>query len=82
MNSVLFFFSFLGIEIFEFCYSEAQAGKSYCDAKIAHMRQKIKTYVATGHNVCTAAEMKEALDSGHGMCIIMSLILRFFPLGF
>ena len=65
------FSSVLGIEIIEFCYSEPQAGKSYCDAKIAHMRQKIKTYVAQGHNVCTAAEMKEALDSGLGMCILI-----------
>nr|XP_022310036.1 uncharacterized protein LOC111115550 isoform X2 [Crassostrea virginica] len=45
----------------------AQSGKSYCDAKIAHMRTKMKTYVATGHDILTAIDMKTAIDDGKGV---------------
>lgn len=57
----------LGISITEYCYSEPQAGKSYCDSKIAHMRMKMKSYAAGGHNILTAADMKHALDAGSGI---------------
>ncbi|XP_052062189.1 uncharacterized protein LOC127702135 isoform X1 [Mytilus californianus] len=56
-----------GINIQGYCYSEAQAGKSYCDSKIAHMRTKMKSWVASGKNIVTAADMKTALDSGTGV---------------
>ncbi|XP_033762985.1 uncharacterized protein LOC117344356 [Pecten maximus] len=56
-----------GVKIRRFDYSEAQAGKSYCDCKIAHMRAKIKVYAASGHNVTSASDMKEAIDSGSGV---------------
>lgn len=59
----------MGISITEYCYSEPQAGKSYCDLKIAHMRMKMKSYAASGHNILTAADMKHALDAGS--CIYM-----------
>ncbi|CAG2241055.1 unnamed protein product [Mytilus edulis] len=56
-----------GITIKRYDYSEAQAGKSYCDLKIAHMRGKMRVYAASGHNITTAADMKKALDSGTGV---------------
>ncbi|XP_062590554.1 uncharacterized protein LOC134252133 [Saccostrea cucullata] len=56
-----------GIHIKEYCFSEAQAGKSFCDSKIAHMRTKMKTWVASGNNIVTASDMKTALDSGKGV---------------
>uniref|UniRef100_A0A8W8MNA2 Uncharacterized protein n=1 Tax=Magallana gigas TaxID=29159 RepID=A0A8W8MNA2_MAGGI len=56
-----------GISITEYCYSEPQAGKSYCDSTIAHMRMKMKSYAASGHNILTAADMKHALDAGSGV---------------
>ncbi|VDI38611.1 Hypothetical predicted protein [Mytilus galloprovincialis] len=56
-----------GIKIKRYDYSEAQSGKSYCDAKIAHLRQKIRMYVANGNNVTTAEEMKQAIDEGLGV---------------
>ncbi|XP_069107183.1 uncharacterized protein [Argopecten irradians] len=56
-----------GVKILQYDYSEAQSGKSYCDSKIAHMRGKIRVYAASGHNVISAMDMKEALDSGSGV---------------
>ncbi|CAG2217299.1 unnamed protein product [Mytilus edulis] len=47
--------------------NEAQSDKSYCDAKIAHMRQKMRIFSAEGHNITTAMQMKEAIDSGAGV---------------
>ncbi|CAG2245172.1 unnamed protein product [Mytilus edulis] len=35
-------------------FSESQDGKSYCDAKIAHLRSKIRHHVAAGNEVKTA----------------------------
>ncbi|XP_052065791.1 uncharacterized protein LOC127705502 [Mytilus californianus] len=52
-----------GIHISRYDFSEAQCGKSYCDAKIAHMRGRIRQYVANGNNVRNATEMKAAIDS-------------------
>ncbi|XP_052086597.1 uncharacterized protein LOC127723920 [Mytilus californianus] len=55
------------IDIKEYSYSEPQAGKSYCDSKIAHMRTKMKTFVASGKDVITAKYMKVAIDDGSGV---------------
>ncbi|CAG2245178.1 unnamed protein product [Mytilus edulis] len=48
-------------------FSESQDGKSYCDAKIAHLRSKIRHHVAAGNDVKTAGEMKKAIDSMGGV---------------
>lgn len=48
-------------------FSEPQAGKSYCDSKIAHMRLKMRLYVAEKHNIIKASDMKAALDSKGGV---------------
>ena len=61
------FYSFLGINIARYDFSESQCGKSYCDAKIAHMRGRIRQYVANGNNVRNATEMKAAIDSFGGV---------------
>nr|XP_022331330.1 uncharacterized protein LOC111129325 [Crassostrea virginica] len=51
-----------GVFIARYDFSEAQSGKSYCDAKIAHMRGKLCKVAASGHNILSAADMKSALD--------------------
>ncbi|XP_061195035.1 uncharacterized protein LOC133203221 [Saccostrea echinata] len=56
-----------GITVKRFDYSEAQSGKSYCDAKIAHMRSKMRIFSSEGHNISTAIQMKEAIESGAGV---------------
>ena len=60
------FHYFSGIHIQNYCYSEAQSGKSYCDAKIAHMRTKMKTFVASGNDILSAGDMKSGIDHGKG----------------
>uniref|UniRef100_K1R449 Uncharacterized protein n=1 Tax=Magallana gigas TaxID=29159 RepID=K1R449_MAGGI len=53
-----------GISIVRYDFSELQAGKSYCDAKIAHMRSKLRMFVSSGENVTTPFDMKEAIMDG------------------
>ncbi|XP_063419323.1 uncharacterized protein LOC134702179 [Mytilus trossulus] len=48
-------------------YSEAQSGKSYCDSKIAHMRRKMRMYVASGGNIQNPVDMRDAIQSGKGV---------------
>ncbi|VDI83212.1 Hypothetical predicted protein [Mytilus galloprovincialis] len=48
-------------------YSEAQSGKSYCDSKIAHMRRKMRMYVASGGNIQNPVDMRDAILSGKGV---------------
>ncbi|CAG2196655.1 unnamed protein product [Mytilus edulis] len=56
-----------GLKILRYDYSEAQSGKSFCDAKIAHMRSKMKMFVSSGNNISSAEEMKAAIMSGAGV---------------
>ncbi|XP_076080552.1 uncharacterized protein LOC143051543 [Mytilus galloprovincialis] len=56
-----------GITIARYDYSEPQNGKSYCDAKIAHMRGKIRRSAASGSDVLTASDMKMAIDKHGGV---------------
>ena len=54
-----------GIRIRRYDFSEPQAGKDICDRKIAPMKAHIRRYVNEKHDVTTAVDMKEALES-HG----------------
>ncbi|CAG2213538.1 unnamed protein product [Mytilus edulis] len=67
-----------GIQIKQYSYSEAQAGKSYCDSKIAHMRTKMRSFVATGNNILNADDMKTAIDYGKGVagCQVAHVIVE------
>ncbi|XP_061184852.1 uncharacterized protein LOC133192865 [Saccostrea echinata] len=56
-----------GIQIKSYNFSEAQSGKSYCDAKIAHLRKKMRMHVADGNDIKFPVDMKMALDSGGGV---------------
>ncbi|CAC5417586.1 unnamed protein product [Mytilus coruscus] len=56
-----------GLKILRYDYSEAQSGKSFCDAKIAHMRSKMKMFVSSGNNISSAEEMQAAIMSGAGV---------------
>ncbi|CAC5415206.1 unnamed protein product [Mytilus coruscus] len=44
-------------------YSEAQSGKSICDAKIAHMR----IYISSGRNITSPYEMQASIMDGTGV---------------
>ena len=55
------------IQIRWYDYSEPQAGKDICDRKIAPMKAHIRRYVNERHDVVTAADMKEALESHGGI---------------
>ena len=56
-----------GIQIKRYDFSEPQAGKDICDRKVAPMKAHIRRYVNEKHDVVTAANMKEALESHGGI---------------
>ncbi|CAC5390370.1 unnamed protein product [Mytilus coruscus] len=64
-----------GITIRRYDYSEPQSGKSYCDAKIAHMRGKMQVYVLNGNNIKTAKDMKTAIDYQHRVSGVQSSVV-------
>ncbi|XP_062614103.1 uncharacterized protein LOC134275825 isoform X2 [Saccostrea cucullata] len=70
-----------GISIRRYDFSEAQSGKSYCDAKIAHMRAKIRKTVIEGNDVLCAADMKSAIDRYGGVtgCQAAHIEINSFP---
>ncbi|CAC5397246.1 unnamed protein product [Mytilus coruscus] len=55
------------VNIQRYDFSESQDGKSYCDAKIAHIRGKLRKYVSNGGNISRSKDMKKALDDGDGV---------------
>ncbi|KAI8518898.1 hypothetical protein Bbelb_021550 [Branchiostoma belcheri] len=56
-----------GITVLRYDFSDPQAGKDICDRKIATMKSHIRRYVNEKHNVSTAKEMNEALESHGGV---------------
>ncbi|CAC5365662.1 unnamed protein product [Mytilus coruscus] len=56
-----------GIRVTRYDFSEAQSGKSICDAKIAHMRLKMRMYVSSGRNITSPFEMQAAIMDGTGV---------------
>ncbi|KAL9966751.1 hypothetical protein ACROYT_G024870 [Oculina patagonica] len=56
-----------GISIRRYDFSDPQSGKDVCDRKIAPMKGHIQRWVNEKHDVVTAADMKEALESYGGV---------------
>ena len=75
MISLSVFLSFPGVQIVQYDFSEAQAGKSYCDAKIVHLRQKMRRYVAGGNDIKTPTDMKTAIDSAGGVAVCQAAVV-------
>ncbi|CAG2256382.1 unnamed protein product [Mytilus edulis] len=62
------------VNIQRYDFSESQDGKSYCDAKIAHMRPKLRKYVSKG---ATYHVLTKALDDGESVlgCHIAHVVI-------
>jgi len=56
-----------GIRVQRYDFSDPQSGKDICDRKIAPMKGHIQRWVNENHNVLTAADMKQALESHGGV---------------
>ena len=56
-----------GISVRRYDFSDPQSGKDVCDRKIAPMKGHIKRWINEKHDVVTAADMKEALQSYGGV---------------
>ena len=56
-----------GISVRRYDFSNPQAGKEMCDRKIAPMKGHIQRWVNEKHDVVTAVDMKEALESYGGV---------------
>ena len=55
-----------GISVRRYDFSDPQSGKDVCDRKIAPMKGHIQRWVNEKHDVVTAVDMKEALESYGG----------------
>ncbi|KAK3697374.1 hypothetical protein QZH41_002024 [Actinostola sp. cb2023] len=55
------------IKILRYGFSDPQAGKDICDRKTAPMKAHIKRWVNEGHDVLTAEDMKQAIESHGGL---------------
>ncbi|KAK3741485.1 hypothetical protein QZH41_011495, partial [Actinostola sp. cb2023] len=55
------------IKILRYDFSDPQAGKDICDRKTAPMKAHIKRWVNEGHDVLTAEDMKQAIESHGGL---------------
>ena len=56
-----------GIKILRYDFSDPQAGKDICDRKTAPMKAHIKRWVNEKHDVLTAEDMKQAIESHGGL---------------
>ena len=56
-----------GISVRRYDFSDPQSGKDVCDRKIAPMKGHIQRWVNEKHDVVTAVDMKEALESYGGV---------------
>ena len=56
-----------GITVQRYAFSDPQSGKDVCDRKIAPMKGHIQRWVNEKHEVVTAVDMKEALESYGGV---------------
>ncbi|KAI8490451.1 hypothetical protein Bbelb_317190 [Branchiostoma belcheri] len=56
-----------GISVLRYDFSDPQAGKHICDRKIASMKTHIRRFVNERHDVVTAEDMKQALESHGGV---------------
>jgi len=56
-----------GVRPVRYDFSDPQAGKDICDRKTASMKAHIKRWVNEKHDVMTAEDMKEALESHGGI---------------
>ncbi len=55
------------MNISRYDFSEAQSGKDLCDRKIAPMKSHLHRYINQGHDVVSAQQMWEGLNSGGGV---------------
>ena len=56
-----------GLQISRIDLSESQGGKGACDHKAATIKSHMAQYLNSGHNIETAAQMKDAIESSRGV---------------
>ncbi|XP_078349911.1 uncharacterized protein LOC144634762 isoform X2 [Oculina patagonica] len=52
-----------GLTLRNYSFSESNSGKDVCDRKIAPLKAHVNRYLNEGHDVVTAQQLKEAIDS-------------------
>ena len=55
------------LQISRIDFSEPQGGKGVCDRKAATIKSHMAIYLNSGHDIETAAQIKEAIDSSRGV---------------
>ncbi|KAK3732675.1 hypothetical protein QZH41_020610, partial [Actinostola sp. cb2023] len=70
-----------GILPMRYDFSDPQAGKDICDRKIAPMKAHMRRYVNEKHDIKTAQDMKQALESHGGIKGCRTAIAKKMALG-
>ena len=65
-----------GIKVVHYNFSDPQASRDICDCKIASMKAHIKRWVNEKHDVLTAEDMKQAVESHRGLTGIRATVVE------
>lgn len=65
-----------GIKVVHYDFSDPQASRDICDCKIASMKAHIKRWVNEKHDVLTAKDMKQAVESHRGLTGIRATVVE------
>ena len=68
-----------GIEVARFDFSQPQAGKGPCDRSSAHQKFHVNAYLNEGHDVTTAGDIKDALNSHGGVQGVIPFVVECAP---
>ena len=55
------------INLVQFDFSDPQGGKGSCDRKAASLKNKMKVYLNSGHDIETPEQMKQGIESSGGI---------------
>ena len=65
-----------GLQISRIDFSQSQARKGACDRKAAIIKLHMAVHLNSGHDVETAAQLKEAIESCGGVRVAVRLTLH------
>lgn len=68
-----------GVAVSRYDFSEPQAGKGSCDRSSAHQKSHVNRYLNEGHDVMSAVDIKQALESHGGIQGVVPYVVEIGP---
>ena len=56
------------------CFSDPQGGKGPCDCKAASIKNHMRSYLNSGHDISNAQDMKSAIESNGGVYGVSAIL--------